>query len=214
MQKALDVIKNCGIIPVIVLEDPAKAVPMAHALAAGGIPCAEITFRTAEAAESIRRIVQEVPELCVGAGTVVSVELAEKAASAGAQFIVAPGFNPAVVDWCLQRDLTVIPGVNNPTGVESGMEKGLSLLKFFPASVSGGTGMLDALYGPYPSISFIPTGGITLQNLADYLKRRNVFAVGGSWMVSKDLTSRGEWTQITTLAKEAVSIVRSLREKD
>lgn len=214
MIHALDVITECGIVPVIVIEDPEKAVPLARALVAGGLPCAEITFRTKEAGEAIARISRDVPEILVGAGTVVSQAQAEKAATAGARFIVSPGFNPSVVDWCLKNGLPVIPGVNNPTGVEAGMEKGLSLLKFFPAEVSGGTAMLDALAGPYPSISFMPTGGISPENLGNYLKRKNVFAVGGSWMVHKDLITREDWPRITALAQEAVSAVRSLREKN
>lgn len=214
MIHALDVITECGIVPVIVIEDPEKAVPLARALVAGGLPCAEITFRTKEASEAIARISRDVPEILVGAGTVVSQAQAEKAAAAGARFIVSPGFNPSVVDWCLKNGLPVIPGVNNPTGVEAGMEKGLSLLKFFPAEVSGGTAMLDALAGPYPSISFMPTGGISPENLGNYLKRKNVFAVGGSWMVHKDLITREDWPRITALAQEAVSAVRSLREKN
>ena len=213
MRSALDIIAECGIVPVIVIDDPGKAVPLARALVAGGIPCAEITFRTQEAGEAIARISRDVPEILVGAGTIVSQALAEKAADAGARFIVSPGFNPSVVDWCLSRGIPVIPGVNNPTGVEAAMEKGLSLLKFFPAEVSGGTAMLDALAGPYPSISFMPTGGISPDNLTNYLTRKNVFAVGGSWMVHKDLISREDWQSITALVQEAVSTVRSLRGK-
>ncbi len=213
MRSALDIIAECGIVPVIVIDDPGKAVPLARALVAGGIPCAEITFRTQEAGEAIARISRDVPEILVGAGTIVSQALAEKAADAGARFIVSPGFNPSVVDWCLSRGIPVIPGVNNPTGVEAAMEKGLSLLKFFPAEVSGGTAMLDALAGPYPSISFMPTGGISPDNLTDYLARKNVFAVGGSWMVHKDLINREDWQRITALVQEAVSTVRSLRGK-
>lgn len=213
MRSALDIIAECEIVPVIVIDDPGKAVPLARALVAGGIPCAEITFRTQEAGEAIARISRDVPEILVGAGTIVSQALAEKAADAGARFIVSPGFNPSVVDWCLSRGIPVIPGVNNPTGVEAAMEKGLSLLKFFPAEVSGGTAMLDALAGPYPSISFMPTGGISPDNLTDYLARKNVFAVGGSWMVHKDLINREDWQRITALVQEAVSTVRSLQGK-
>lgn len=213
MKNALNVIMDCGIVPVIVIDDPDKAVPLARALVSGGIPCAEITLRTDEAIEAIVRMAREVPEILVGAGTVVSQTLAEKAAAAGAGFIVTPGFNPPVVDWCLSRGIPVIPGVNNPTGVEAGMEKGLSLLKFFPAEVSGGTAMLDALAGPYPSISFMPTGGIGPENLASYLDRKNVFAVGGSWMVPKNLLAREDWQSITTLVQEAVSTINSIRGK-
>lgn len=213
MRNALEIIAECGIVPVIVIDDPGKAVPLARALVAGGIPCAEITFRTEEAGEAIARISRDVPEILVGAGTIVSQALAKKAADAGARFIVSPGFNPSVVDWCLSRGIPVIPGVNNPTGVEAAMEKGLSLLKFFPAELSGGTAMLDALAGPYPSISFMPTGGISPDNLTTYLARKNVFAVGGSWMVHKDLINREDWQCITTLVQEAVSVVRAMQGK-
>ncbi len=213
MKNALDVIVECGIVPVIVIDDPRKAVPLARALVSGGLPCAEITLRTENAIEAITRISREVPEILTGAGTVVSQSLAEKAAAAGARFIVTPGFNPSVVDWCLEKSIPVIPGVNNPTGVEAGMEKGLSLLKFFPAEVSGGTAMLDALAGPYPSISFMPTGGISRENMTGYLNRKNVFAIGGSWMVHKDLVAREDWEGITTLVQEAVAIISSIREK-
>lgn len=213
MKNALDVIMDCKIVPVVVIDDPRKAVPLAHALVSGGLSCIEVTLRTENAIDAISRIARDVPEILTGAGTVVSQALAEKAAAAGSRFIVTPGFNPSVVDWCMNNDIPVIPGVNNPTGVEAGMEKGLSLLKFFPAEVSGGTAMLDALAGPYPSVSFMPTGGISRENLISYLKRKNVFAIGGSWMVPKDLVAREDWNAITALVQEAFSIVSSLQEK-
>jgi 2-dehydro-3-deoxyphosphogluconate aldolase/(4S)-4-hydroxy-2-oxoglutarate aldolase len=214
MNTVLETLSETGLVPVVTIEDPYKAVPLARALAAGGLPCVEVAFRTAEASESIRRIAAEVPGITVGAGTVLSIALAEKALDAGAQFVVTPGFNPIVVDWCLNAGLTIVPGVNNPTGVESAMEKGLSRLKFFPAEVSGGTGMLKALSGPYPMISFMPTGGIGQHNLDAYLKLNNVFAVGGSWMVTRELIDREDWTGITALAEEAVANVQALRRKN
>ena len=214
MNTVLETLSETGLVPVVTIEDPYKAVPLARALAAGGLPCVEVAFRTAEASEAIRRIAAEVPGITVGAGTVLSTTLAKQALDAGAQFVVTPGFNPIVVDWCLAAGLPIIPGVNNPTGVEAAMEKGLSRLKFFPAEVSGGTGMLKALSGPYPMISFMPTGGIGQHNLAAYLKLNNVFAVGGSWMVTRELIDREDWTGITALAEEAVANVQALRRKN
>ena len=214
MNTVLETLSETGLVPVVTIEDPYKAVPLARALAAGGLPCVEVAFRTAEASESIRRIAAEVPGITVGAGTVLSIALAEKALDAGAQFVVTPGFNPAVVDWCLAAGLPIIPGVNNPTGVEAAMEKGLSRLKFFPAEVSGGTGMLKALSGPYPMVSFMPTGGIGPDNLAAYMKLNNVIAVGGSWMVTRELIDREDWKGITVLVEEAVANVQALRRKN
>ena len=140
-----------------------------------------------------------------GAGTVISIELAQKVVEAGAQFIVSPGFNPTVVDWCLEHKIPIIPGINSPSGVETALEKGLSVLKFFPAEVSGGLAMLDALSGPFNNVSFMPTGGINLTNLADYSKHRSVLAVGGSWMVKNELIEAENWEEITRLSREAVS---------
>jgi len=214
MNTVLETLSETGLVPVVTIEDPYKAVPLARALAAGGLPCVEVAFRTAEASESIRRIAAEVPGITVGAGTVLSIALAEKALDAGAQFVVTPGFNPAVVDWCLAAGLPIIPGVNNPTGVEAAMEKGLSRLKFFPAEVSGGTGMLKALSGPYPMVSFMPTGGIGPDNLAAYMKLNNVLTVGGSWMVTRELIDREDWKGITVLVEEAVANVQALRRKN
>lgn len=196
-----------GLVPVIKIEDASKALPLGRALIAGGLPCAEVTFRTAAAAEAIRAMTEGFPDMLVGAGTVISVELAKKAQAAGAKFIVSPGFNPAVVDWCLAEGIPVVPGVNNPSNVEAGLERGLEVLKFFPAEASGGVEMLDALAGPFPQVQFMPTGGIGANNLADYVKRSNVLAVGGSWMVKADMIERGDWEGIERLCREAVTAV-------
>ncbi len=212
MKNVLEIIAEIGIVPVVTLDDPEKAVPLARALVAGGLPCTEITFRTAGAAEAIYRIAKEVPDITVGAGTVLSIALAGQAFEAGAQFLVSPGFNPAVVDWCITTGIPVIPGVNNPTGVEAALEKGLNRLKFFPAEVSGGTAMLKALAGPYPSVSFMPTGGIGPENFSRYSNVTNVFAVGGSWIAHRELILREDWTRITDLAREAVEAVRAARQ--
>jgi 2-dehydro-3-deoxyphosphogluconate aldolase/(4S)-4-hydroxy-2-oxoglutarate aldolase len=198
---------NIGLVPVVKIDDASKAAGLAKALSDGGLPCAEVTFRTAAASDAIRNMTKSYPEMLIGAGTVINVALAEKAIEAGARFIVSPGFNPSVVDYCLSRGVPIVPGVNNPSGVEAALEKGLEVLKFFPAEASGGTAMLDALGGPFAQVSFMPTGGIELKNLADYAKRGNVLAVGGSWMVKADLIETENWAAITALSKEAVTAI-------
>ena len=205
MNEILEKLGLIGLVPVVKIEDASKAQKLAAALIAGGLPCAEVTFRTDAAADAISAITAAFPQMLVGAGTVINVDYAKKAKKAGAKFIVSPGFNPAVVDWCLKNDMPVVPGVNNPSGVEAGLEKGLSVLKFFPAEQSGGVGMLSALAGPFPQVSFMPTGGISLKNLADYAKCANVHAIGGSWMVKADLIESENWNEITRLCREAVT---------
>lgn len=204
MNEIIEQLGLIGIVPVIKIDDAHKATDLAQALIAGGLPCAELTFRTEAAAQAIAAIRQAFPDMLVGAGTVINVELAEKAAAAGAQFIVSPGFNPEVVDWCLARNLPVVPGVNNPSGVEAGLARGLKVLKLFPAEASGGVAMLDALAGPFPQVRFMATGGIGLNNLAEYARRPNIHAIGGSWMVKPELIEQADWAGITTLCREAV----------
>lgn len=203
MNPVLAKLAGVGLVPVVKIDDAAKADGLAHALIEGGIPCAEITFRTDAAADAIRAISRQTPDMIVGAGTVINLDLAKKAVDAGAKFIVSPGFNPSVVDWCLANGVPVVPGVNNPSGVEAGLERGLDALKFFPAEASGGVAMLDALAGPFPQVSFMPTGGIDLKNLADYAKRPNVLAIGGTWMVKPEFIEKEDWTTVTTLCREA-----------
>lgn len=180
-------IKEAGIIPVIKLDRVEDAVPLARSLLEGGIPVAEVTFRTEAAAEGIVAIRKEVPQVLVGAGTVLTVQQAQKALSAGAQFVVAPGSNYKVIDTVLAAEVPMIPGVATPTEIEAAMERGLSVLKLFPAEVLGGVAMLKALAGPYPQIQFVPTGGISSANLKEYLNQKNVLAVGGSWMIKPNL---------------------------
>lgn len=199
---------NIGLVPVVKIDDASKAEGLAKALIDGGLPCAEVTFRTAAAPEAIKIMSTKFPQMLVGAGTVINVELAKQAVAAGAKFIVSPGFNPAVVDWCIANKVPVVPGVNNPTQIEAGLEKGLTTLKFFPAEASGGCTMLDALAGPFGQITFMPTGGIDLKNLADYAKRPNVLAVGGSWMVKADLIDNEKWAEITQICKDAVTSIQ------
>jgi 2-dehydro-3-deoxyphosphogluconate aldolase/(4S)-4-hydroxy-2-oxoglutarate aldolase len=168
-------------------------------LTAGGINVAEVTFRTDAAAESIKRIRKEFPEMLVGAGTVLTLENAKKAEDAGAAFIVAPGFNPSIVEFCLSRNISVVPGVNSPTQVELAMEMGLEVLKFFPAEISGGIPMLKTLGSVY-NVHFMPTGGLNENNFLEYLKLGNVLACGGSWMVKGDLIESGRYDEITRLS--------------
>jgi 2-dehydro-3-deoxyphosphogluconate aldolase/(4S)-4-hydroxy-2-oxoglutarate aldolase len=211
MQEILKTLGHLGVVPVVKIERADKAILLGNALIAGGLPCAEITFRTDAAEEAIQRIATELPEIVIGAGTVLSVEHAEKAVAAGARYIVSPGFDSKVVDWCLTHDVTVTPGVATPTEINMALNKGLNVLKFFPAEALGGLKMLKALAAPYGDIKFIPTGGINPKNLADYLSLPAVHACGGSWLVKSNLISAGEFTEITRLAEEARSIVRQVR---
>ena len=194
------------IIPVVKLERSEEAVNLGKSLIAGGLPVAEITFRTDAAEESIKLLTAQLPELTVGAGTVLTVDNVKKAVDAGAKFIVTPGFNPKVVDYCIKNNIPITPGVNSPTQVEMGLDHGLAVLKFFPAEVSGGVAMLKAFAGPYGSVKFVPTGGINAGNLPDYLALKNVLAIGGSWIVKTDLITGGNFDKIQRLVEGAVDI--------
>ncbi len=211
MNEVLHAISQIGLVPVIKVDRAEDAVPLARALVEGGLPVAEITFRTAAAREAIRNIAAGLPEMILGAGTVLTVQQAEQAVEAGAKYIVSPGFDPSVVDWCLARDVAVTPGVATPTEVIMALGKGLHNLKFFPAEELGGIRMLKALAGPFGDVRFIPTGGITASSLPDYLRLPNVFAVGGSWMVSAALIGAGKFDEIKRLAGEARQIVATVR---
>ncbi|MBX3056287.1 MAG: bifunctional 4-hydroxy-2-oxoglutarate aldolase/2-dehydro-3-deoxy-phosphogluconate aldolase [Anaerolineae bacterium] len=211
MEGVLAQIGEMGLVPVVVMDDADDAPALGQALLAGGLPCAEITFRTAVAADAIRLLTAECPEILVGAGTVLTVAQAETAVAAGARFIVTPGFDAAVVDWCLAQNVPVTPGVMTPTEINMARNKGLSLLKFFPAEAAGGVKALQAIGGPYRGVKFMPTGGITAVNLPDYLRLPMVHACGGSWMVAPALIKGGEFGQITRLTAEAMTIVRQIR---
>jgi len=200
-------LKQIGIIPVAKLENPAHAIPLAKALLKGGIPCIEITFRSAAAEESIRRISQELPEVLVGAGTILTIEQAKSASRAGAKFLVTPGFNSKIVDFAQTEGIPIFPGVNSPTNIEVASEKGLEVLKFFPAEQSGGYKMLKAFAGPYQKVKFIPTGGININNLNDYLSLPNVVACGGSWLVNSKLMNSENFKEIEKLTSEALTNV-------
>jgi 2-dehydro-3-deoxyphosphogluconate aldolase/(4S)-4-hydroxy-2-oxoglutarate aldolase len=204
MHKVFEELEAIGIIPVIKIDDPGKAVPLARALAAGGIPCAEITFRTAQGEEAIRRIASEFPECLVGAGTVLTCDQADRALGAGAKFIVSPGFNPKVVGRCLERGIPVAPGCSNPSDLEQALEAGLEAVKFFPAEQSGGLDYIKAVAAPYPGIKFIPTGGINAANIGRYLAFSRILACGGTWMAGADLISAGDFGRISALSREAV----------
>ncbi len=212
MLQIINEIGNLAVVPVVQIEHAKFAVNLGKALLEGGLPCAEITFRTASAEETIQSIAANLPEIILGAGTVLTTIQAEKAVAAGAQFIVSPGFNPKIVDWCLNRNVVVLPGVATPTEIEMALDKGLRHLKFFPAQAMGGVDMLKAVAAPYSGVKFIPTGGINAQNLADYLALPFVLACGGSWFVKSDLISAENFKEITRLTKEAVSIVHQCRD--
>ncbi|MGB5933805.1 MAG: bifunctional 4-hydroxy-2-oxoglutarate aldolase/2-dehydro-3-deoxy-phosphogluconate aldolase [Anaerolineae bacterium] len=211
MTGLLERLGRLGVVPVVKIERAEDAVELGRALLAGGLPCAEITFRTAAAEEAILRISSNLPEIIVGAGTVLSVDQARRAVSAGGQFIVSPGFNPKVVDWCLQNEIPVTPGVATSTEIEMALEKGLEILKFFPAEALGGIAMLKAIAAPYGGVRFIPTGGINQNNLADYLAQPSVHCCGGSWLVKANLISAGRFDEITQLTRDAISVVHRVR---
>lgn len=197
------------IIPVAVIEESENAIPLGKALLDAGLPLVEVTFRTEAAAESISILRTEFPNMLVGAGTVLKIEQVKAAIDAGSEFIVTPGFNPTIVDYCVENKIPIVPGLNTPSFIEWGLERGLNYFKFFPADISGGPKMLQLLSGPYPSVKFMPTGGVNNQTLIEYLKLDNVFACGGSWIVKKDLINNKKFEEITKRTKEAVSLVSS-----
>jgi 2-dehydro-3-deoxyphosphogluconate aldolase/(4S)-4-hydroxy-2-oxoglutarate aldolase len=201
-------LKELRIVPVIVIEDAADAEPLGAALAGGGLPCAEITFRTKAAGEAIRRIADAHPDLLVGAGTVLTPKQAAEAKDAGAKFVVSPGFNPAVVDACREHGVPVFPGVCTPTEIEAALAKELSVLKFFPAEPAGGLSFLKAIAAPYSMVSFIPTGGINAANVGDYLAFKAVVACGGSWMAPSGWIAGRQFDRIRDEVAAAVKASR------
>jgi len=203
-----DELARLKIVPVIVIDDPSAAAPLAGALDAGGLPCAEITFRTASAAEALRRIRDAAPGLLLGAGTVLTVAQAREARNAGARFIVAPGFNPAVVEHCLEHDVPVFPGVCTPTEIEAALTHGLTTVKFFPAEAIGGLKYLKAIAAPYTMMRFVPTGGINGDNLRSYLAFDRVVACGGSWMAPADWIAAKSFERIRDETARAVRVAR------
>ena len=204
-------ISNIGIVPVIKINDAKQAVPLAKALIDGGLPVAEITFRTDAAEEAIKLVSEAYPEMIVGAGTVLTIEQAERAKNAGAKFIVSPGFNPKVVKWCVDNDILATPGCTSPSEIEQALELGLKVVKFFPAEQSGGLEKIKALSAPYGNLKFMPTGGIGLKNLTEYMSNKKIVACGGSWMVKGDLVEAGEFDKIREMTAEAVALVKEIR---
>lgn len=210
----MDIIKELsqiGIVPVIALDDAKDAAPLAKALCRGGLPCAEITFRTAAAEESIRIMANEFPEMLVGAGTVLTTEQADRAINAGARFLVSPGLNPEVVKHCIAKGYPIVPGCATPSEIETAISLGLDTVKFFPAEAAGGIAMIKAMSAPYGKIKFMPTGGIGEGNLNDYLSFGKIFACGGSWMASKKLISEGKFDEIEKLTRGAVSSMLDIK---
>jgi len=200
-----------GIIPVVVLNEAKDAVPLGKALMEGGLACAEVTFRTDAAEESIKQMVKEFPKMLVGAGTVLNISQVDQAVNAGAKFIVSPGINPKVVEYCLQNSIPIIPGTCNPTNVETAIELGLDTVKFFPAEAAGGLNYIKAIAAPYGGVKFMPTGGISPSNVREYLSYDRILACGGSWMVKDGLVRAGDFDKIKELTKEAVGIVKDIR---
>jgi 2-dehydro-3-deoxyphosphogluconate aldolase/(4S)-4-hydroxy-2-oxoglutarate aldolase len=204
---------DAGLVPVITIDRADDAGSLAAALIEGGIPYAEITFRTPAAPEAIDRIRSEAPQMTVGAGTVLTVEQADRAVRSGAQYLVSPALDAAVVDWCEEHSVPIIPGVATPSEVNAALQRGLRTLKLFPAEQLGGVALLQALRGPFPEIQFVPTGGITPRNLGDYARQPNVVACGGSWIASKDAISARQFDDITAAAQEACTILRQARRQ-
>ena len=200
-----------AVVPVVVLNDADDAVPLADALIKGGLPCAEVTFRTDAAEESIRRICESFPDMLVGAGTVLTTEQVERAHKAGAKFIVSPGFDPEIIDCCISIGLPVLPGCITPSEIAQAVKRGLKVVKFFPAEQSGGVAMIKAMAAPYSMVKFMPTGGISTKNLADYLSCDKILCCGGSWMVKEDLIRSGSFDKITDMTREATALARSIR---
>lgn len=199
--KIVERLEKAKLIPVIKISDLSKVLPLTEALLKGGLDIAEITFRTKEASEAIKMIRKEFPQVLVGAGTVINPQMAKEAYKAGAQFLVSPGFNPQTVSFAKKHKLSIFPGVASASEIEAALMQDLCILKFFPSEVLGGVKMLKAFAGPFPQVKFIPTGGITKDNAADYLSQKNVVAVGGTWMVKEDLIANQKWEEISALCK-------------
>lgn len=200
-----------AVVPVVVLDDADDAAPLAEALIKGGLPCAEVTFRTEAAEESIRIMSEKYPEMLVGAGTILTVDQVDRAVAAGAKFIVSPGFDPEIVDYCMEKNIPVFPGCVSPSEVAQAVKRGLKVVKFFPAEQAGGLAMLKAMAAPYTMLKFMPTGGINTKNLKEYLGFSKILCCGGSWMVKGDMIKNKEFDKITEMTKEAVELAAAAR---
>ena len=211
MMDIAEMFQKLGVVPVVVLEDTKDAVPLAKALVEGGLPCAEVTFRTEAAEESIRLMTEQFPEMLVGAGTVLTREQVDAAVAAGAKFIVSPGFDPEIVDYCLEKEIPVFPGCVTPSEVAQAVKRGLKVVKFFPAEQAGGLAMLKAMAAPYTMLKFMPTGGINTKNLKEYLGFSKILCCGGSWMVKGDMIKNKEFDKITEMTREATELAAAAR---
>ena len=200
-----------GIVPVVALDKAEDAIPLGEALINGGLPCAEITFRTAAAEEAIRLMAEKFPDMIIGAGTVLTTEQVDRSVAAGAKFIVAPGCNPKIVRYCVERNIPMAPGVATASEIEQALECGVKKVKFCPAEQNGGLPMIKALAAPYVDVTFMPTGGLNKDNVKEYLSYNRIFACGGTWMVKKDMISDGRFDEIEALTHEAAEIVKSVR---
>ncbi len=205
MNEVLQQFQKIGIIPVVVIDDAKDAVPRAKALCEGGLPVAEVTFRTDAAEEAIRLMAEACPEMLVGAGTVLTTDQVDRAVAAGSKFIVSPGLNPKIVKYCQEKNVPITPGTARPSDIEIALELGLDVVKFFPAEQNGGLAMIKAMAAPYTKVKFMPTGGINAKNLKSYLDFDKIIACGGSWMVPKDLVAAGNFEEIKRLTREAVN---------
>ena len=204
-------IEELGIVPVVVLQDTKDAKPLAQALCEGGLPCAEVTFRTEAAEESIRIMTEAFPRMLVGAGTVLTKAQVDAAVAAGAKFIVSPGFDPEIVDYCLEKQIPVFPGCITPSEIAQAVKRGLRVVKFFPAEQFGGVAAIKALSAPYVGLKFMPTGGVSAANLKDYFGCKSIIACGGSWMVKGDLIAAGKFDEIRQMTAEAVKLAGEIR---
>ena len=204
MNNIIKKIQSIGVIPVVKIDKIEDAIPLAKALCEGGLPCAEVTFRTSVAKEAIKEIVQAYPNMLVGAGTVLNIKQVDEAIEAGAKFIVSPGLNTKVVEYCNKKGVLMVPGCSNPSDVEEAIQLGLDVVKFFPAEAAGGLKMIKAMAAPYGNIKFMPTGGINLNNLESYLSFDKIIACGGTWMVTSELIESGNFEEIKKLTREAV----------
>ena len=213
MNTAAEKFAQLGVVPVVVLEDAKDAAPLAKALVEGGLPCAEVTFRTDAAEESIKIMASEYPDMFVGAGTVLTIDQVDRAVAAGAKFIVSPGFDPEIVDYCLSKNIPVFPGCITPSEVAQAVKRGLKVVKFFPAEQFGGVATIKAMAAPYVGLKFMPTGGVNAKNLESYLSCDTIVACGGSWMVKGDLVKAGKFDEIKSLTEEAVKLAAQIRNK-
>ena len=210
--KVLDRLHGCGVVPVVVLDDVKDAVATAKALLAGGVDVMEITFRTAAAADSIKAVAENCPDMLVGAGTVITLEQCKQAVECGAKFIVSPGFDEEVVRWCVERSVPITPGCVTPSEIMAAMKLGLTVVKFFPAGVYGGLSAMKALSGPFGGIKFIPTGGVNSHNIGEFIAALFIHAVGGSWVCPKADIAAGNFEKITTLCKQARAAIQEVRK--